>query len=200
MIKLQPAWKRKSVLDIVIIVGAIIVILIGVRVALGLDTTESPFYVVSSGSMIPTLNVNDVLIIQGGNFNEIQVGDIIVFHRPNIHDKIIVHRVIEINEVNGVRVVTTKGDANPSVIPGTDYPITDDDYIGKVIFVIPKLGYVTNIIPPPVNYIIVAIILVLIFMNTMKKNKKKSSDGNINKFDDSFDDDTKDDDKRKSEY
>ncbi len=158
-------WKRKSVLDIVIIVGAIIVILLGVRVALGLDTTESPFYVVSSGSMIPTLNINDVLIVQGIDFNEIQVGDIIVFHRPNIHDKIIVHRVIEINEVNDIRVVTTKGDANPSVIPGTDYPITEDDYIGKVVFVIPKLGYVTNIIPPPVNYIIILKMMISINQN-----------------------------------
>ncbi len=197
---MQPAWKRKTVFDIVIIVGAIIVILVGVRVALGLDTAESPFYVVSSGSMIPTLNINDVLIVQGGNFDEVQVGDIIVFHRPNIHDKIIVHRVIDINEVNGVRVITTKGDANPSVIPGTDYPITADDYIGKVIYVIPKLGYVTNIIPPPVNYIIVAVILALIFMNTMKKNKKKQSDNNINKFDKKLDDDPKDDDEHKPEY
>ncbi|RMF31312.1 MAG: signal peptidase I, partial [Candidatus Nitrosothermus koennekii] len=124
---------------------------------------------------------------------------IIVFHRPNIHDKIIVHRVIEINEVNGVRVVTTKGDANPSVIPGTDYPITEDDYIGKVIFVIPKLGYVTNIIPPPVNYIIVAIIILAIFFNTIKKNKDKSD--NLSKFDHRFDD-PKDDDKpsNKPEY
>lgn len=197
---MQAAWKRKTVLDVVIIVGAIVVILLGVRAALGLDATESPFYVVSSGSMVPTLNVNDVLIVKGGNFDDTQVGDIIVFYRPNIHDKIIVHRVIEINEVNGVRVVTTKGDANPSVIPGTDYPITEDDYIGKVIFVVPKLGYVTNLIPPPVNYIIVAVILVLIFMNTMKKNKKIQSDDNINKSDDNVDDDPKDTDRHKPEY
>ena len=45
--------------------------------------TGNPFYIVSSGSMVPVLNVNDILVVGDGNsFNDLKVGDIIVFHRP----------------------------------------------------------------------------------------------------------------------
>ncbi len=177
-LKLQETSKSKGIKEIIIIGSIIIFIIFGIRIALGLDFTESPFYVVSSGSMIPTLNVNDVLIVQGVDFNDIKVKDIIVFHSPSNYDKIIVHRVKDIKEVNGIRTITTKGDANPTVIPGTDYPITKKEYIGKVIFVIPKLGYVTNIIPPPFNYIIVGIIIALVLFNSINKNKKQQPEQN----------------------
>lgn len=178
LLKLQETSKNKGIKETIIIGSIIIFIIFGIRIALGLDFTESPFYVVSSGSMIPTLNVNDVLIVQGVDFNDIKVKDIIVFHSPSNYDKIIVHRVKDIKEVNGIRTITTKGDANPIVIPGTDYPITKKEYIGKVIFVIPKLGYVTNIIPPPFNYIIVGIIIALVLFNSINKNKKQQSEQN----------------------
>ena len=59
--------------------------------------TGNPFYIVSSGSMVPVLNVNDILIVGDGNsFNNLKVGDIIVFHRPAGEDRVIVHRVAEI--------------------------------------------------------------------------------------------------------
>jgi len=178
LLKLQETSKNKGIKETIIIGSIIIFIIFGIRIALGLDFTESPFYVVSSGSMIPTLNVNDVLIVQGVDFNDIKVKDIIVFHSPSNYDKIIVHRVKDIKEVNGIRTITTKGDANPIVIPGTDYPITKKEYIGKVIFVIPKLGYVTNIIPPPFNYIIVGIIIALVLFNSINKNKKQQLEQN----------------------
>ncbi len=169
---MQETSKNKGIKEAIIVGASIIFVIFGIRMILGLDFTESPFYVVSSASMVPALNVNDVLIVQGVNFNDIKVKDIIVFHSPSNYDKIIVHRVKDIKEVNGIRTITTKGDANPTVIPGTDYPITKDEYIGKVIFVIPKLGYITNLIPPPLNYVIVGIIIALILFNSINKSRK----------------------------
>jgi signal peptidase I len=37
---------------------------------------------------------------------------------------------------HGERIIVTKGDANPSSIPGVDHPITVNDYIGKVVYVL----------------------------------------------------------------
>src|ERR671933_1497589 len=131
--------------------------------------------------MVPTLNINDVLIVKdstGGNgnansFNSLKAGDIIVFHRPTGQDRIIVHRVAEIyNNFEGERIIRTKGDANPSSIPGVDYPIRAQQYIGKVAYVIPGIGLITKIISPPVNYIIIAIILAILFFNRMGRRKK----------------------------
>ncbi|MGG6460325.1 MAG: hypothetical protein ACM3JQ_02745 [Candidatus Eiseniibacteriota bacterium] len=39
----------------------------------------------------------------------------------------------------GRRIITTKGDNNPSPIPGTDFPIKKDNYIGKVTSVITRV-------------------------------------------------------------
>ena len=48
--------------DIVIVVVAVVVIWIGLQAAFG---TQNPFYVVASGSMIPALEVYDIIVIQG---------------------------------------------------------------------------------------------------------------------------------------
>ena len=154
--------------DIIIVVVGIAIIWIGLRVAFG---TENPFYVVSSGSMIPNLNIFDVIIVQGNvPFEKINIGDIIVFNRPQIHDKVIVHRVAEILN-DDPRIVRTKGDNNPGSIPGTDFPITKQDYIGKVVYVVPQIGYVTRILTPPINYIIIAVIVGIMLVKQLGKSK-----------------------------
>jgi len=120
-----------------------------------LSFAESNTYVVSSGSMEPALYQYDIVVIDFVDFQDVKVGDIIVFERPEGGDRTILHRVISIDvDPYGSRVMTTKGDSNPSPIPGTDYPITEDLYIGKSVYVIPKLGLITQALAPPVNYFI----------------------------------------------
>ena len=69
---------KNLVKDVIIIVIAIAVIWIGLQVIFG---TANPFYVVSSGSMIPTLEVYDVIIVEGNtSFEDVKKGDIIVFY------------------------------------------------------------------------------------------------------------------------
>ncbi len=141
--------------DIIIVVIGIAIIWVGLRIAFG---TENPFYVVSSGSMVPNLNVFDVIIVNGNSpFDQLKLGDIIVFH-ASAEDKVIVHRVAEILSQDP-RIIRTKGDANPGSIPGVDFPIAKQNYIGKVVYVIPQIGYVTRILTPPINYIILAVIV-----------------------------------------
>ncbi len=156
--------------DILIVVIGVILIWSGLRVAFG---TENPFYVVSSGSMEPELEVFDVLIVQGNEqFDGIEKGEIIVFNRPSDHDRVIVHRVIDILDEDP-RTLKTKGDSNPASIPGTDFPITEEEYIGKVVYVIPQIGYVTRILSPPMNYIIIAVIIGIMIFTQVNKNRKK---------------------------
>lgn len=121
--------------------------------------TPYPFYVVASGSMVPALEVNDILLVQGHDpIGAVEVGDIIVFDRPDGAEKVIVHRVVEVLSEDP-RTLRTRGDANQISIPGTDFPITEDKYIGKVMHIVPKVGYVTKALAPPVNYILIAIII-----------------------------------------
>ena len=170
---LENKDKKYSIIkDIAIIVIGVVLIWFAVKVVFNVD---NPFYVVSSGSMIPVLNVGDILIVKDGNtFYSLKVGDIIVFNRPQGGDRVIVHRIIEISDRFGEKVIVTKCDANDGIIPGTDFPIREKDYIGTVAYTVPKVGLVLKYLNPPVNYIIiVGIIGILIYTNMKKKNEEK---------------------------
>ena len=126
--------------------------------------------------MIPALEVYDIIVIQGHDpFEEVQVGDIIVFDRPSDHNRVIVHRVESILNEEPF-TVRTQGDANPSFIRGTDYPITEEEYIGKVAYVIPQVGYITQILKPPMNYIIIAIVIGVMIIKQFAGKKKDVQD------------------------
>ena len=160
--------------DIIIVVIGVLAIWIALQVIFG---TENPFFVVSSGSMVPELEVYDVIIVQGNTpFEDVKVGDIIVFYRPSDQDKeekrVIVHRVASIIDEDPF-TIRTKGDANPTSIPGTDFPITDEEYIGQVSYVVPQVGYITRILTPPINYIIIAVIVAVMIAKQISKSKKE---------------------------
>lgn len=168
-----------AIKDIVIVVIGVAIIWLGLRFVFD---TGNPFYVVSSGSMVPNLNVNDILIVRDNDsFKNLKIGDIIVFNRPDGADRVIVHRVAEIfNDPEGNdKIIRTKGDANDASIPGTDFPITDNDYIGKVVYVIPGAGVITKILSPPVNYVIIAGIIALMLYSHIGKKKKDRNDESL---------------------
>jgi signal peptidase I len=121
--------------------------------------TDQPLHTPISGSMEPTLNIGDLLIIQGGVTGESVYahplnGDIIIYHDPRDYEGIpIVHRAVDKYEVDGIWYIVTKGDNNPTVddwrwygFPvGGNYSVggCPESYIvGKVILKIPYLGYV----------------------------------------------------------
>jgi len=161
----------KGVIKDIIIVGVgVLVIWVGLQAAFG---TQNPFYVVASGSMIPELEVYDVLIVQGHEpFDDIQISDIIVFNRPSDHDRVIVHRVVSVIDYEP-KTLRTKGDANPASIPGTDFPITEEEYIGKVVYTLPQVGYVTQLLKPPINYVIIALVIGVMIVKQIAKRKKE---------------------------
>ena len=112
--------------------------------------------VVVSGSMEPVMYRGDIVVLQQADLlgfhefdrDDIQVGDIVVYVTPH-HDGPIIHRVIEINQVNGNTVYTIKGDNNDAADP---YPVTQDQVISRVVtingqpLIIPKIGYISIVL------------------------------------------------------
>jgi signal peptidase len=186
--------------DIIIVAVCVAVIWIGLTAYFG---AQNPFYVVSSGSMYPELAMYDIIIISGHTlFEDVKIGDIIVFDRPKDHDKVIVHRVVAVVD-DDPKTLRTKGDNNQRSMVGTDYPITKEEYIGTVVHVIPQVGFITKILQPPINYIIIAVIIgVMVIRQIYRKDKKKlmeqakaeSSISDYNEFqsDEKIDQSTKD--------
>ena len=162
---------RGIVKDVIIIAACVAVIWIGITAYFG---AQNPIYVVSSGSMYPELAMHDVIVISGHiPFEDVKIGDIIVFDRPKDHDKVIVHRVVAVVDDNP-KTLRTKGDNNQNSIVGTDYPITKEEYIGTVVHVIPQVGFITKILQPPINYIIIAVIIGVMIIRQIAKNKKNA--------------------------
>jgi signal peptidase len=91
---------------------------------------------VISGSMRPTLDVGDVVIIAKVSADTIKTGDIIQFREAE--GVTTVHRVVEIQESEGKRVFITQGDANSE--PDAK-PVIPENVVGKAVFAIPKIGW-----------------------------------------------------------
>ena len=164
----KKSLSKNIIKDVIIVAMGVIIIWIGLQLAFG---TENPFYVVASGSMIPELQVYDVLVVSGHiPFEDIKIGDIIVFDRPTGHDRVIVHRVVSITD-DDPKTIRTKGDNNVASIPGTDFPITEKEYIGRVEYKIPQIGYVTQILKPPTNYILIVLVIGIMIVKEIIKRK-----------------------------
>ena len=104
----------------------------------------------------------------------------VVFDRPAEQGKVQIARVVAIIDDNPV-TLRTKGDANPTSISGIDFPITEDEYIGKVVNVFPQVGYITRIFTAPVNYIIFSIFVgvVMLKLGIGHRNYRKSLSSKI---------------------
>ena len=123
--------------------------------------------------MYPQLAMYDIIVVNGhAQFDDVTIGDVIVFDRPKDEAKVIVHRVVaEVGD--DPKVLRTKGDNNQASIPGTDYPITEENYLGTVAYVIPQVGFITKILQPPINYIIIVVIVGIMVVKQILKNKNK---------------------------
>jgi len=121
----KPA--RKSVCIIFIVTLVILVVFFW---------TNFSLVVVASGSMKPTLQVGDLLLVR--RYATPKIGDIIVFRSPLGYS--IVHRVIEKYVASDRVSFKTKGDANPSPDP---WDVPESDVEGVVVFRVPYVGYLS---------------------------------------------------------
>ena len=125
---LKNSYVKLAILS-VILLGGVFAFWFGVRAAL---RTEYPLLVVASQSMLPTLDVSDIIIVQGTNPLDIKAtpdleGDIIVFYKPTDWDTRIVHRAIK-KEVDGDTVYfQTRGDNNLGADNWGKGPWTNDE-------------------------------------------------------------------------
>ncbi len=65
------------------------------------------------------------MAVRGANPEEIEVGDVLVFHANQQYP--LIHRVVEIHEENNQRIFSTKGDHNPEQI--TEYALPTNNLL-----------------------------------------------------------------------
>jgi signal peptidase len=130
--------------------------------------------VVEGYSMFPTLMEGDITITQFTNPNLIEVGDIVVFYSPFKEERI-VHRVIEKVVRDDKIYFRTQGDNSHRPDP---YKIPGNRIIGKVIFVIPRVGLIRLYISPSTGILLIIffVILSLLYDYLAWKRKRLSLD------------------------
>ena len=123
-------------------------------------------YVVLIGSMIPQIQIKDAVITKKVDASELKEGDIITFlsSDPRFEGITITHRIIEKSlETNtGEPVYRTKGDNNNVADNALAY---DYNVLGKVIFKIPKIGYLQEFLAADGGWIIVILIPCLLVVS-----------------------------------
>ena len=136
-------------------------------------------YVVLSGSMEPTYHVGSLIYVKSVDYKELKVGDPITYMISQ--DTVVTHRIVEVlvdeEDPNTIRYFT-QGDANEQP-DGTS--VHYKNIIGKPVFSIPYLGYVSNYIQnPPGKYVAIAagaLLILLVFLPDIfadeEKEKKK---------------------------
>ena len=110
---------------------------------------DSPYkgYIIQSQSMYPEYNVGAFILSKKVEFEELQVGDNIVFYSQSTMEQeesekaTITHQIIEVLNESGERQYKTQGVNNNT--PDA-HPVTAGNYIGRVIFDADGLGYLFN--------------------------------------------------------
>ncbi|RLG16450.1 signal peptidase I [Nanoarchaeota archaeon] len=118
--------KKSEIVFVSILIFSLVVVLIS-------KVGSERFLVVLGGSMSPTINMGDLVIVTPTNFEEVKINDVIAF-RDRDRNIPVTHRVVNITEGG----LITKGDANEDP---DHWVVKPDDIIGKVSFTIPLVGY-----------------------------------------------------------
>jgi signal peptidase I len=153
----------------------VVVIVAGAELAVGSALGSSPVYVVVSKSMVPTLQVGDLVITEKVPFSSIHVGQVIVFQEPNgagtcpnPSGLTVVHRVVNVTTSG---LITQGDDRKTNPTPDEPYhwpPVPSECVKGVVVLAVPYLGLISMLIPYPWNYAIVGLILLFVFISELR--------------------------------
>ncbi len=135
---LHALWSGIST-GISLLVVALALLIVGVPAAVG----GIPLTVLS-GSMRPTYQPGDLVVIKPKDPQEIRIGEVITFQVKSGESELITHRVIERQSAtDGTVSFVTQGDANNAP---DENAIRDVQIHGTVWYRIPMLGWVNNLI------------------------------------------------------
>lgn len=113
------------------------------------------FYTILTQSMYPTIKAGDIVMTYKEDNDKYNVGDVVTFISDKNGGMTVTHRIQEVFNVNNTYSYKTKGDnnntADSEVIPG-------DNVLGKVLFKVPKAGYIQQFMVTKTGWIVAVIL------------------------------------------
>jgi len=173
---LKTSSQIKKVLSAIANVLLALLVIVGIFVVISLFPIKDNYKLlaVTSGSMEPAIGVGSLVVIKPAS--NYQVGDIITFKKDNTTSskETTTHRVQSINEDNGVKVYTTKGDANNVA---DSQKVNENQIVGKYRFGIALLGYLLKYLKTlPGLILIIVIPATVIIYEEVKKIAKEAKE------------------------
>lgn len=107
---------------------------------LGYHTT-----IIYGGSMGRALPAGSVAVTQMVDASAVEPGDVIGYRRRD-SQQVVFHRVVSIDDVDGRRIATTRGDANVTADP---QPLTLTAKGERLVYYVPWVGYVLAFVRSP---------------------------------------------------
>lgn len=163
---------------LMLIIGLILLYLVYVKTLTSqnrLDEVKINFYTILTQSMYPTIKAGDIVITYKNDDDIYRQGDIITFvSTANATNGVtITHRITDVYRVNGVYSYKTRGDAN-NVSDGAS--VSAENVIGRVIFKIPKAGYIQQFLVTSTGWLIAIVLpcLGIIIYDILKLFKSKT--------------------------
>ena len=160
----------KRIIDVIIIILLYNIILVFISCLNKIDDVSIfgyKAYIITTDSMKPSINSGDVSIVRKTKEDKIETGDVITFKQDN---KVITHRITSIEEQDGKKVYTTKGDNNNLE---DNKKVEYSEIEGKNVLTIPKLGYVINALENQIVFLIMFLLLLILLFFKIKKEEKK---------------------------
>ena len=169
--KIKNKKRTKKIFKVIILNILIILFIINLILSFEENTHILGIYVfnIVSESMEPTLEINDVVVVQKCELPELREGDIITFEQEG---RIISHRIIDITKEKRITKFETKGDNNE--IPDSE-KVEFGQIYGKVLFKIGKIGEIVNYIQNARGFINIAIFAVIIYILVSLRDKQKNN-------------------------
>ena len=139
-------------------------------------------YTIVSPSMVPSINVLDVVVtMRVNNPEDLKKGDIVTFNSTDYRYSgvLVTHRIFDIEKTSsGEYLFTTKGDNNNTQDSSR---ISFDEIYGRVLFRIPKIGYIQYYLSSVLGWVAIIIVpaVMIIIYDIYKLIKTlRAPDGN----------------------
>lgn len=154
-------------------------------------------YVIISPSMVPTIKVEDAIVIMRKEPDELKKGDIITFlsSDPRYSGLTITHRIVGIEKSEKGYFYRTKGDNNNTEDSAL---VSSDNVYGKVILKIPKIGYIQYVLTQAYGWVLLVVVpcLGIVIFDILKliKTVRGQNSSNEDEYDNNKGDDNNSDD------
>jgi signal peptidase I len=129
----RPARRRARLVEL----GAVAVVSAVLLGAVSLTVTGYRLMVIRSGSMVPTMQVGDVVVVDWVEARNLRVGDVVTFPGRVLGEPTVTHRIRNMTPTASGWRVETRGDANES---SEVWAAGRRELLGKVVARVPAVG------------------------------------------------------------